>query len=129
MVYANWTLAIKVRISISIAALILYNVLFNVYIAGMKGGLMSVQSYKLFYNYLTGGMILFVLLDWKSGFQNYTHQQINLACILCVIVHYILIILHWHLDTDTVFNFSVFNTSVLASLVMIILSSMRLWKR
>lgn len=90
---------------------------------------MPIKEYKLFYNYLTAGMILFVLLDWKSGFQNYTHQQLNLACILCVIVHYILIILHWHFETDSVFNFSVFNASVVASLGMLTISSIRLWKR
>lgn len=111
--------AIKLRISLCIFALVLYVALFNVYIAGMSYGIMPIKTYKLFYNSLSLGMLLFILLDWKAGFQNYLHQQLNLACILCLIIHYIIIILHWSIDCDTVFNFFTFNTSVALSGVLL----------
>lgn len=117
--------AIKLRIGICVVALTLYIVLFNVYMSSI--GQIPQIKYKLLYNYLTVGMVLFCLFDFKAGFQNYTHQQLNLACFLCLIIHYIIIILHWHFDTDTAFNFSVFNGAVLLTLLMILLSSIR-WK-
>lgn len=78
---------------------------------------------KLFYNYLTLGMIVFFLIDLKTGFESIWHKQFNLIAILCVIINYIIIILNHHgLLCDSIGVFWIFNGSVFVTSLMILTS-------
>jgi len=78
----------KLRIAITIIVVCLYVGLFNIYIYEVTH--IDAHYYKLFYDYLTIGALLFFLIDLKCGFVNYHHKQFNLLLILCVITNNIL---------------------------------------
>lgn len=108
----------KVRTYITISAIIIYVLLFNLYLYELTK--IPIKNSKLFYNYLTLGMLLFALLDLKAGFVGFMHTQLNLICFSCLIINYIIIILTHHVvlkNTDPLFY--VFNGSVFATTLMI----------
>jgi len=113
----------KARLIITTFALILYLALFNLYIFEIKR--LDIQSYKLFYNYLTAGMTVFYVADWKAGFVNRYHEHINFICILCVLVNYLIIILTHHTvlhQNKPIELFYAFNGSVFAVTVLIVIN-------
>jgi len=81
----------QIRIAITIIALILYVGLFDVYIFQFL--VWTPYFGKLFYNWLTFGAALFVLLDWKCGFINEHHRNFNLLIFISILVNYLFIIL------------------------------------
>ena len=114
----------KLRVYITVIVLAIYVGLFNLYIYDLTR--LDIKSSKLFYNYLTLGMVMFFIADWKSGFVNYIHEQFNLLCILCVIVNYILIILTHHIIlTSPIPMFFAFNGGVCLVTMMIFISGIR----
>lgn len=108
----------KLRLYITILALITYVALFNLYIYELHR--VDVKTYKLFYNYLTFSMLLFALLDLKAGFISYMHEQFNLMCFCCLLINYIVIILTHHTilkECDPIFF--AYNGGVFAATIMI----------
>lgn len=89
----------KLRVGITIIALILYVGLFDLYIFQFLTW--SPYFDKLFYNWLTFGTLLFALLDFKAGFINEHHRRFNLLIIISILVNYLLIIL----TVSDVFNY------------------------
>jgi hypothetical protein len=81
----------KLRVGITIIALIVYVGLFDLYIFEFLNW--SPYFDKLFYNWLTFGTWLFVLLDWKTGFVNEHHKCFNFLIFLSLLVNYLFIIL------------------------------------
>lgn len=111
----------RARVLITAVALCLYVGLFNLYIYDLTR--IDITSSKLFYNYLTAGMTLFYLTDWKVGFVNKYHEQINFICILCVLVNYILIILTHHtIITRPIDMFFAFNGGVFVVTILIVIN-------
>jgi hypothetical protein len=111
----------RARLLITTLALCLYVFLFNIYIYDLTR--IDIKSSKLFYNYLTAGMTLFYLTDWKVGFVNKYHEQVNFICILCVLVNYVLIILTHHtVITSPISMFYAFNGGVFAVTVLIVIN-------
>lgn len=109
----------KARIALTILALCLYVILFNVYIYDLTR--IDIRSSKLFYNYLTLFMFIFIISDWKSGFVNDFHKQFNFICILSLIVNYIIIILtHHKIILSPLPEFFAFNGGVLAVTLIIV---------
>jgi hypothetical protein len=114
------------RIFITVAALITYLVLFNLYIFNLTRT--DITTSKLFYNYLTAGMTVFYVADWKCGFVNKYHEHFNFICILCVIVNYIIIILTHHtvIHNDKPQQlFWAFNGGVFAVTVLIVINFLK----
>lgn len=85
----------KARLALTIAVLILYAGLFNVYIFNLTR--IDIRLSKLFYNYLTIITVAFFGLDMMAGFVNRYHKQFNLLLFLCILVNYGIIILVHHL--------------------------------
>lgn len=113
-----------IRTYITLTVLCLYVILFNIYIYELTR--IDIKTSKLFYNYLTGCTLLFVLADWKSGFVSRWHEQINFICILCLIVNYILIILTHHtILLKPLPMFYAFNGGVLAVTVAILINGVK----
>lgn len=114
----------KTRIYITIIAIILYVGLFNFYIYELTR--IPYRNAVLFYNYLTLSTVVYFLLDWKSGFINKWHEQLNLICILCVIVNYIIIILTHHVIlTKPIPMFFAFNGGIFAVTILILINGVK----
>jgi hypothetical protein len=114
------------RTLLCLIIIILYVGLFNLYIYELTHPFISLQAKKLFYNYLTLGMIIFYVVDSKLGFDNWLHKQLNHISILSVIINFLLIILNWHLLlNDAVMMFWIFNSAVFLTTSMILISSIR----
>lgn len=114
----------RLRIAITIIALILYVGLFNLYLYELTR--INIGTSKIFYNVITLFAVGFFLLDIKAGFVNHIHQQFNLLLILCVLINYILIICthaEWINDTDGLFYS--FNISVFAITLTIFICEVR----
>lgn len=114
----------KIRIFITIGVIIIYVTLFNVYLYELTK--MPIKFSKLFYNYLTLGMLVFAILDLKAGFVNFIHQQFNLICFMCLIINYIIIILTHHVilkNTDPLFY--AFNGGVFAVTIAVLINGIK----
>lgn len=106
----------RLRIGICIGAIIIYCAFFNLYLYELFGNTKwSVFSCKLLLYYLSFGFLLFFLLDWKAGFQNYLHKQLNLWCVLLMLIHYGFIIAAYYGLKDPVITMVIFNISVIVS--------------
>ena len=111
----------RARVSVTITVLCLYVLLFNIYIYELTQ--INIQASKLFYNYLTLFMFVFIIADIKSGFVSSIHKQLNNICILCLIINYILIILTHHTILQKPKEvFFMFDGSVLAVTVLIFIN-------
>jgi|GEM_PF-2977984 len=109
---------VKIRVYITIGVLITYVALFNLYMYELD--FIPIKNSKLFYNYITFGMLLFALLDLKCGFVSFMHKQFNLICFICLLINYVIIILTHHTilrDCDPIFYS--FNGAVMAVTIMI----------
>ncbi len=110
----------RLRIALTIMAVILYVGLFNLYIYDLT--CIDIKTSKLFYNYLTLSAVSFFVADLKSGFVNSYHKQFNLLLILCIIVNYILIICtheQWIKNQNVEIMFWSFDVSVFVITVTI----------
>lgn len=115
-----------IRQALTIGILIVYLVLFNYYIYELTLPDMPIECKKLFYNYITLGMVVFTFADIKAGFVSYLHEQFNNICILSVVINFILIILTHHtILQNPIPMFFAFNGSVFAVTVMIGFSIIR----
>lgn len=109
------------RAAISFAALLLYVILFNFYIYELTNTFLSYRREKLLYDYTTSGMVIYFLIDLKTGFENDLHEQANLICILAVIMNFLFIILTLHdVLADPVKMFLTFNGSIIVTTTMIL---------
>lgn len=100
--------------------------LFNFYIYELTRTWFTPEGKRLFYNYLTMGMVGFTFADIKAGFVSYLHEQFNNICILSVVINFILIILTHHtILQNPIPMFFAFNGSVFAVTVMIGFSIIR----
>lgn len=114
----------KLRISITVASLVLYVMLFNLYIYELQ--IIDIRIAKLFYNYLTLSMVVFYLIDRSAGFVSYFHKQFNLLCILSVIVNYVIIILtHHKILEKPIPIFYAFNCGIFLATVMVVKSMIK----
>lgn len=86
---------------------------------------MPLINCRLFYNYLSVAMLLFLVLDWKAGFQNYTHKQINQGGFWVVIIHYGLVIANYHGIDKPMALFVAFNLSIIVTGIILLFCS---WK-
>lgn len=112
------------RIYITVIMLCLYVGLFNLYIYDLTR--INIQTSKLFYNYLTLGMVVFIVADWKAGFVSRWHEQLNFICILCLMVNYVLIILTHHtVLKKPIPMFITFNGTVLAVTILILINCIK----
>lgn len=114
----------KLRIAITIGVLFLYDIAFNFYIYELLR--VPHRNAALLYNYITLGMLVFCVTDWKLGFVNAFHSQFNFVCFLSLIVNYVLIILtHHQFLTSPVYMFLAFNSGVFAVTMMVFVSGIR----
>lgn len=116
----------RVRIAITIFTLCVYLGLFIFYIFELTR--IDWHYANLLYNYMTAGAILFVLLDWKSGFVNRYHEQLNLVFILSVLVNYGIIILLRHgvfKDDEPIPMFYTFDGGFLAVTLSVFANAIR----
>ncbi len=114
----------KLRIIITISVLFLYGIAFNFYIFELLN--ISYRHAALFYNYITFGMLLFCVLDWKMGFVSEFHSQFNLVGFLCLMVNYMLIILtHHKILTSPIPMFLVFNSGIFLVTMMVFVTGMK----
>lgn len=81
----------KLRIAITIIVLILYVGLFSLYILEFLNW--SPYFDRVFYNCLTGGAMLFLLLDTTFGFVNSYHKQFWQVLFISIITNYLFILL------------------------------------
>lgn len=84
------------RTLITLWAIILYTLGFELYIYELTHRFWDEHYVKLFYSYLTLGMTSFYLIDRRKNFSGFYHRQLNTICIWCVIVNYIIIIFNRH---------------------------------
>lgn len=114
----------KLRIGITIAAIILYVGLFNLYLYDLAR--IDISTAKIFYNCLQLGAVGLFALEVFFGFVNSYHKQFCFLLILCVLVNYILIIFthaRWIKDTDMMFYS--FNSCVFAITIIIFLCEIK----
>lgn len=111
------------RTLICILFLIFYSASFNAYIYCLDSGQFSIKEMKLWYNYMTFIMLLFVFLDeFKTRLRGH-HKSLNTVCKLSLLINYILIILTHHgMLINPTYNFLIYNGSVLAVTVMVFIS-------
>lgn len=101
----------KFRVALTIIVLFLYGVAFNFYI--VKLTTWGYDRAVLLYNWTTLLMLVFCLWDFKNGFVNDFHRQLNYVGFLCLIVNYIFILLtHYKVLNDPVWMFLAFNSGV-----------------
>lgn len=109
------------RTKITLVAICLYTVLFNLYIFERIHDFWDVHYIKLFYNYITLSAILFYIADTKLGFESETHEQLNFVCILAVIMNFINIILTEQGNlTKPVEMFWTFNGSIFVCSILVL---------
>lgn len=120
----------KLRVVICIGAIVVYTALFNLYLyEKFDGGKMSLIGSKLLYNWMTFWFVLFFLLDWKAGLVNYMHKQLNVWCVILLLIHYSLIILTCYGMRDPINIFISFNLAVIISGVILAITYLRTtWK-
>lgn len=105
---------------------VVYGLLFNLYIFELTHLYWDEHYVKLFYNYLTLGMILFYLIDRECGFVGWFHKQFNWMCIISVIINYIIIILNRHgFFDDTAKLVFTFHSSIIVVTVLFIVSGIK----
>jgi len=114
----------RLRIYITVIAIVLYALLFNFYIYELTR--VQYRTAVLIYNYLTLSAVVFFLLDWKSGFVSKWHEQLNLICILCIIVNYLIIILTHHVILEKPIQmFYAFNGGIFAVSILILINGIK----
>lgn len=116
----------KLRIGITIIALILYVGSFNLYIFMFLQWTAFFD--KLFYTCITSGAVAFAVIDWKAGFVNSYHKDFNLLLFLCILTNYLFILLKMF----EVFNpahpqpmFYAFNATVLITTITIFFNELK----
>ena len=78
----------------TLVALITYSLLLDFYIYELKyRDILEYIQCKIFYNIITGFMIVFYVWNSKRDIENYYHYELNNICILTVIINYVLIIM------------------------------------
>lgn len=115
------------RSILTIAAIMLYCILFSLYILQIYNPDVPMKQLKLFYNYLNLGMLLFYYIDRRTGFESEWHREFNSICFWTLIVNYILIILNHHeLLTDPITKFWFFNVAVAFTTLIVLINGNRL---
>ena len=114
------------RVILCIVVLCLYVLAFNFYLWELTHqDILTFRETKLFYNYMTAGMILFCFADIKGGIVYDMHRQLNEICILTVLAHFTILILINHLIITKplpilfIFNGLVFVVTVLITLAAV----------
>lgn len=114
------------RTFITIVALCLYVILFNVYIYEITK--ISHRYSALFYNYLTLAMIVFFVLDSKGRRISKIHSQVNAMCFMTVVFNFTIILLTHHIILEwaqPIPIFIIFNSGIL----LICLIVLFLWSK
>jgi hypothetical protein len=110
---------VMLRTALTLSVLIIYCACFNQYIYELTRAYWDEHYIKLFYNYITLGMLLFYLWDRQGKFAGFFHAQFNKVCISCVIINYIIIIFNRHgFIGDAEKMFRCFNWAVVATTIM-----------
>lgn len=112
------------RMLICILVLIIYSASFNSYIYCLNTGSFNIETMKLWYNYTTLSMVLFIFSDeFKTRLRGH-HKSLNLVCKFSLLINYILIILTHHgILTNPSSRFIIYNGSVLAITIMVFISA------
>lgn len=105
-----------IRTVLTILAICVYTLLFNLYIYELFHTDWDEHYTKLLWCYLTLGMLLFYVWDKSDKFSGFFHEQFNKVCIWLVIANTAIITLHKHgIDGEAkltwTFNLSVFITT------------------
>lgn len=115
----------KLRVGITIVVIVIYLALFNFYLYQLIDPLIPLITNRLLYNYMSVGMLLFLVFDWKAGFQNYTHKQLNYGGFWVVIIHYGMVIANYHGVYDPLTLFIAFDTGVILAGIILVFCT---WK-
>lgn len=87
---------------------------------------MTIEHCKLLYNYITVTMLVFCLIDSRTGFESWWHKEFNLICYLAVIINFIIIILtHHQFVSDGFWILTISNGSIFVVSLMILMSATR----
>ena len=105
-------------------ALTIYAISFNTYI--FLFGAYPSRYMKLWYNYTTLFLILFIFIDLKIGIVSGLHKQFNDICQFTIMFNFILIILYHHSYGDSgISKLIAFNGSIFVVTVMVLFSGLR----
>jgi hypothetical protein len=114
------------RTILTLSVICIYTALFNLYIYELTHTYWDVHYVKLFYNYLTLGMLLFHLIDHMGKFKGFFHEQFNLVCVWLIVTNYLIIIANRHGWLSDTFRLTIcFNTSVLLTTIIILWTGVR----
>lgn len=109
-----------------ILVLIAYCFAFSIYIYELPRHNWAPENVKIFYSATTVIMVLFCMIDARMGFESWWHRQFNLICNLALVFNFIFIILtHMQILSDPELTFFIFNGSVIAVSLMILISAKR----
>lgn len=114
----------RYRIAIIIIVLFLYGIAFNFYIAKLQTW--GYDRSVLIYNWTTLLMLIVCFTDWKIGFVNGYHRQLNSIGFLSLMVNYAFILLtHHKILSDPVWMFFGFNSGLFLVCAMVFISAIR----
>jgi hypothetical protein len=84
------------RLALSIAALIIYLVSFNLYMVNITNPLLLMETKKLWYCYTTGLILTFYTIDGWHGYKSFLHEAVSKLTMITVIVNFMTIALTHH---------------------------------